>query len=171
MSRKSDYTQEKGERFAALYASGKTMEQAFKAFPEGPQSYDTVVRWEENHLTFAETMRIARMAHAEALADGLDEMIDGTRDPQLARVKLDARKWRASKMSRRFADKVAVQVEQTVSIAAALEAAGDRAGLARDLGRVQLVESEALPSPAPHTTNDERSLDLADEASWSDLLR
>jgi hypothetical protein len=125
IGRPTSYTPEIGARIAERYASGAT----FKAIFEeewAPDSHMTVARWEDTFPAFAKLMSDARAAHAEALIDGLEGVVAAERDPQRARIIAECRRWKASKLTNRFADSVRVEVEHRISIGDALASARAR---------------------------------------------
>jgi hypothetical protein len=85
--------------------------------------------------------------HGEAMVLESIEVADSEPDPQRARVRMMARQWVASRVARkRWGDRVDIQVEQKVSITAALEAAEQRLRLGSDLiidGEAHVVEDKA----------------------------
>jgi hypothetical protein len=99
------------------------------------------------------------------------EIADNTKDPQKARVQIEARRFIASKFSPRFADRVEVQIEQKVSIVAALDAAAVRLRLTQE-GRTIDVEPApggidwSDPSLPPHLQSA-----AAGEADFPDFMR
>ena len=69
----------------------------------------------------------ARVAQASALAEQALEVADTERDSARARNMIDVRKWLAAKLNpRQFGDRIDLNIEQSVSIKSALEAAESR---------------------------------------------
>lgn len=105
MARPSDYTQEKAEIICDLIAEGKTLVHicALDDFPH----YSTVCRWLSAHEEFRENYARARQVQADYFADETIVIADTEPDPQVARVRIDARKWHASKTApKKYGDKI-----------------------------------------------------------------
>lgn len=124
--RPSTYTPEIGEQLCEMVANAVPWREIFRV--EGmPAGMSAVLNWERRYPEFATQLAQARMACAEMLADGLDVIVDENPDPARARIKVDSAKWKASKLSPRWADKVQVDIDHKVSISAALDLAKQRA--------------------------------------------
>lgn len=66
-----------------------------------------VFRWLGGNDAFRDQYTRAREAQAEALADEITQIADEEPDPARARVRVDARKWVASKLKpKKYGDKV-----------------------------------------------------------------
>lgn len=67
---------------------------------EGRPSAPTVCRWlrMEETAWFAEQYARAREAQADALFNDILDIVDQAEDPQIARLRMDARKWMAGKL-------------------------------------------------------------------------
>lgn len=66
----------------------------------------TVYQWLEKHQEFAEKYARARERQADRNADEIIVIADNAKDANKARVQIDARKWRASKLAaKRYGDK------------------------------------------------------------------
>jgi hypothetical protein len=109
------YTQELAETIFSRMETGESLRSICRS--EGMPSYQAVFQWRGNIDGFAERYSLAREAQAHALIDELLEIADDGRndwiernDPdnpgwtangeniQRSRVRLDARKWLASKI-------------------------------------------------------------------------
>ncbi len=76
---------------------------------EGRPSAPTVCRWlrMEETAWFAEQYARAREAQADALFNDILDIVDQAEDPQIARLRMDARKWMAGKLRPKvYGDKV-----------------------------------------------------------------
>lgn len=86
----------------------------------------------------------ARQARTELEVDGLIEIADTEPDPNKARVRIDTRKWIASKMNpNQYGDRIDVNVNQTIDIGGALKEARARA-LPPSTDVVDIIEIKAL---------------------------
>lgn len=107
--RPSTYTPILGERVCELIAQGKSKRQISEM--EGMPNRSTIDAWllrnETFHGQYARACEIRGEAFAEELIDIAD---DATLDPQDKRVRIDARKWVASKLlPRLYGDSVTVK--------------------------------------------------------------
>ena len=76
---------------------------------EGRPSAPTVCRWlrMEETAWFAEQYARAREVQADALFNDILDIVDQAEDPQIARLRMDARKWMAGKLRPKvYGDKV-----------------------------------------------------------------
>jgi len=112
------------QKALALHAAGITLpDAAMQCGIDVRIVYDLARRDSIVH----DTMISAGEACAAHLVRESLDIADKDVDPQRARVRVGARQWAASRMDRaRWGDKMEIKVEQTVSIAAALEAANAR---------------------------------------------
>lgn len=119
--RPSLYDQEIADTICNLLAEGKSLREICRA--DDTPHVATVCRWLNTHEEFSEQYARAREAQAETLFDEIIHIadsesgvtvVDAEKDPtavmetvQRARLRIDARKWAASKMnSKRYGDKV-----------------------------------------------------------------
>lgn len=98
--RPSDYTDEEGDRICAWIAEGRSLRSYCRL--EG-RAVDTVYRWLRERRDFRERYARAHEDRADSLADEItdiaDEVASGTSEEiQAARLRVDARKWVASKL-------------------------------------------------------------------------
>lgn len=69
----------------------------------------SVYKWLIQHAEFAQKYARAREILAEINANEIINIADNDGDPQMARVRIDARKWWASKVApKKYGDKVAL---------------------------------------------------------------
>jgi hypothetical protein len=108
--RPSTYSLELAAEICAWIASGQSLK-SFCKQPDAP-SLSTVYQWRAAHKEFADLYAHAREDQAEALADEmLDIADDSTLDPNDRRIRIDARKWIASKLKpRTYGDRVQTEV-------------------------------------------------------------
>ena len=64
----------------------------------GMPAYSTVMEWRLEDTSFGENYTRAREDQADYLADEVIDIADTATDPNLARVQIDARKWKAGRM-------------------------------------------------------------------------
>lgn len=130
------------EHALSLYESGTPLTAACK---EAGTQYSTIIACAKTNADLAGRLLRSHEEHAAALVQQSLEIADTDVDPQRARVRMLARQWAASRIDRKaWGDRVDVQVEQKVSITAALEAAEQRLRLGSDLvleGTAQVVEN------------------------------
>ncbi len=71
----------------------------------------TIMDWLSKNETFSAQYARAREAQAETLADQIVDLVDEEDDPAKARVRMDARKWFASKVApKKYGDKIAQEL-------------------------------------------------------------
>lgn len=127
VGRPTDYTPELGEQILELHANGVSIKDICDTNLWAPLYPSTVMRWAENRPDFALALGRARKMCADALAEQTLAMLEKERDPQRARVAIQARQWLAGKLdSARFGDKVQLDVEHKVSLVDAIGAARSR---------------------------------------------
>lgn len=132
------YSEELAERICEHVANGGFVSQLQK---NGLPSHTTISRWLNEKDEFSAMFARAREQRAETFADQIVEIADTEEDAAKARVRVDARKFVASKLlPRTYGDKQEVTVNQTVSIAHA-EALMTLANRARE---AKLLESPII---------------------------
>ena len=97
MGRPSLFTETLAERICALIASGKSLRRICEE-EEGMPTAETVRTWLLKHEGFSAQYARAREVQAEHYADEIVEIADTEADAAKARVRVDARKWTASKL-------------------------------------------------------------------------
>lgn len=88
-----------GNRICRKLASGVSLETICK--PRLMPNIWTVYRWLNRHPEFSKDYARARELQAETMADRMVQIAmedQGSKDPQMLRVKIDAIKWAAGKM-------------------------------------------------------------------------
>jgi hypothetical protein len=113
--RPSTYNLDEAKRICGWIASGKPLIDYCKQ-PYSPH-IDTVYEWRAVHPEFSEMYTRAREDQADYLADQLLQIADdSTLDHNDRRIKIDTRKWIASKLkARTYGDKVQTEVSGTLS--------------------------------------------------------
>lgn len=88
-------------------ANGKSLREICAA--EGMPAPSTICLWLTENETFAEQYAHARERQADLYADEIIEIADAAKneDAQVARLRVDARKWKASKLApKRYGEKL-----------------------------------------------------------------
>ena len=103
--RPSEYTFEIAEVICALIAQGKTILHICAL--DNMPSHTTLCNWLRKHPEFVAQYARARQEQAEYFADEMIVIADTELDPQVARVRIDARKWHASKSApKKYGDRI-----------------------------------------------------------------
>ena len=93
----------------------------------GMPTYSTVRKWLKEHDFFARDYARARVDQADAFADEIVEIADTEPDPNRARVRVEARKWTASKLRPQvYGDRVDISVQGSLDLRAVLAGAEAR---------------------------------------------
>lgn len=108
MGTPSTYTQEMADRICAGVANGKSLRSVCDC--EGMPDRETVFRWRRENEEFRGQYDAARREGAHAMADDIQAIVDDEAlDPNSRRIRMDARKWIASKMLPKvYGDKLAL---------------------------------------------------------------
>ncbi len=136
MRENQDYTPELGETIATMIeknCSYPTIENATGI------SRTAIFRWIRDEKDFLEKVSRARLTQADVIDDDINQVIDKTLnlelDPNIARVVIEAMKWRASKKNPKvYGEKTHVEHEvklslpQLVEQSLALENSGKKGG-------------------------------------------
>jgi len=108
--RPSDYTEELADLICEAVASGGALYRMCAERDDLPAER-TIYQWLEKHPSFAQKYARARERQADRNADEIVDIADTEDDPQRARVRMDARKWRASKLApKKYGDKVQQEI-------------------------------------------------------------
>ena len=85
-------------------------------------SQPSVYEWIRKDKYLARKYGLARDAQADFYADEIIEIADNCEDPQKARVRIDARKWKAARMApKKYGDKVSLDHHGTVDTVTKIE--------------------------------------------------
>jgi len=107
--RPSSYTRQKAATICTRLSQGETLTAICNE--PGMPDHSTVYRWLETHAEFREEYARARELQAHALAELALRDAETADDPQLARLRFDARRWFAGKVApRAYGDKAALEV-------------------------------------------------------------
>lgn len=103
--RPSLYSEELAAHICSEIAEGRSLRAICR--DDGMPHMASVFRWLKSEEGFSEQYAHAREAQADSLADEIVDIADNEEDAAKARVRVDARKWVASKLKpKRYGDKV-----------------------------------------------------------------
>ncbi len=126
VGRPSEYTQEVADTICECLALGMSLRKICEQ--EGMPSKSTVFNWLGIHPLFLDQYRRARELQAETHVDDIIDIADGATDSGLAKVRIDARKWHASKIApKKYGDRVALEHEGEIGLNVARVSNRDRA--------------------------------------------
>jgi hypothetical protein len=116
VGRPCTYTDEIAYRLCEDIANGKTLKTACAG--EEMPSINTVFRWLASNESFRELYARAKEDQADLLADEIINIADDSSDdPQSRRVRVDARKWVASKLKpKRYGDRLHTEQSGEVTV-------------------------------------------------------
>ena len=125
--RPSEYTQEIANIICDRLSDGKSLKSICEM--EDMPSKATVYNWLDNNKEFLDKYTRAKEDSSDALADDIqdiaDKVLDGTYNPNAARVAMDGKKWIAAKLKpKKYGDKLDVTTngESVISPYSALNA-------------------------------------------------
>jgi hypothetical protein len=106
MGRPSDYSQELADVICAQLSDGKSLRSICRQ--ESMPSTTTIFNWLRTNEPFLEQYARAKEESADALADDMLEIADDlSEEAQSRRVRVDTRKWIASKLKpKKYGDKL-----------------------------------------------------------------
>lgn len=108
MARPSEFTQERADAICEEIVKGKSL-RAICAADDMP-AVSTIFKWMNDFPSFSEQYARAKDEQAELLADEIISIADTEADSQKARVRIDARKWVASKLKpKKYGDKTQLE--------------------------------------------------------------
>jgi hypothetical protein len=117
MGRTSEYTQETADSICEQIADGRSLRSI--CADAGMPDKATVFRWLAAHETFRDQYARARESQADSLFDDILEIADTAEDAQLARLRVDARKWMAGKLKPKvYGDKIGLDHSGSITVAA-----------------------------------------------------
>jgi hypothetical protein len=158
LGRPTDFTPEIGAQIVELYAGGKRLDDLCRDYPWAPDSHVTIFRWAERHQVFGQELSRARRFHAESLAMQTMGIIALEKDPQRARVQIQALQWAAAKYApQTFGDKLEITADYRVNLADAIEQGRGRLLPGRDQLDIDHAESPAIVDVTPNRTTDQIS--------------
>ncbi len=147
MARPSKYNQSLGEEILSRYSNGETLTQICK--DDNMPKRNTVYRWRSDYPKFGEAYLLAQEQHVDALVDEVGHIVDTEQNPQLAKVRMDYRRWLAGKLNReKYGDKLEVSHNVSIDIAPALKAA---------MQRMESLKPQVLNAPVKQLVEAENS--------------
>ena len=104
----------------------------------------TIYRWCKDYPDLGNAYLLAQEEHIDALVDEAGEIVDSEPDAQRARVRVDYRKWLASRLNRqKYGDKLDIQHNHTLDISQALALAAKRMeSIGVGTPEMKLIEAE-----------------------------
>ena len=105
----STYSEETVKKICELIADGNALHQISEM--EGMPGKSAIYSWLEKYPTFAEQYARAREKQADLFAAQIITIADTATDANIARLRMDARKWAASKMApKKYGDRTLTEV-------------------------------------------------------------
>lgn len=106
MARPTKYTEEAADIICERIALGESMRSISR--DEKMPAMSTLFRWLRENEGFSEQYARAKMESADSLVDDIISIADNeSEDPQSRRIKVDARKWVASKLKpKKYGDRI-----------------------------------------------------------------
>jgi transposase-like protein len=155
MGRPSLYTPELAAAICERLSQGETLVAICRA--DGMPDPATVWRWREEREDFRNSYARAREAQADVLAEqtiSLADEVEGTQDANVvaaARLRVDTRKWFASKMRPRvYGERQTVEHEGQVAVRHFVEVPPDAGSIEQWLSG---ASASGGPDPAPSTSS------------------
>ena len=108
MGRPTSFTQERADTICARIAKGESLKAI--CAEKGQPCETTVRQWLAGNPDFVRQYAHAREQQADFYADEIVEIADTEPDANRARVRIDARKWKASKMApKKYGDRMELE--------------------------------------------------------------
>lgn len=115
MARPSSYTAEIADILCERIAKGEALHRVCDE--QGMPSTSMVYRWLDAHEDFRDKYARAREMQADLMAAQTVTIADEAEDANLARLRVDARKWYASKLQpKKYGDKIAQEVTGNMAL-------------------------------------------------------
>jgi hypothetical protein len=139
------------------------------ALEEIQMDHKTFCQVLDNTPSLSQSYGRARQFKADLMADDIVVIADTEQDPIKGRNRIDARRWLASKLKpSEYADRLDVNLNQTIDIGQALTDARNRALPPSDLNQVQLPQTlDSTKLPQVNAAGLEPVSDV--EGEWIDL--
>lgn len=148
-----DYLAKANAVIEELAAGDSTLKKLFEKHGIGATKFFRLTRENPNlGMAYAH----AQHSRAEMQVDEINEIADTETDANRARVRIDARKWVASKLKpEKFGDRIDLNVNGTVDIRGALAEAAKRAALSNhsDIVDAQVIETKELTDQSIENAN------------------
>lgn len=119
MARPVEWTSEKKAEAQAYICQEIALGRSLVSICKEPQmpAYSTVMEWRQEDEMFAEKYARAREDQADFLAEELVDIADQATDANLARLQIDARKWKAGKLKPKvYGDRVNLDADFNVKL-------------------------------------------------------
>lgn len=111
-----EYSTDRAAAICELVASGLALKEI--CLIAGMPTRSTAYKWLAQHTEFSDMYARAREERADLIADEIVTIADTDPDPQIARVRIDARKWWAAKVNpKKYGEKSHVDVNVRREIA------------------------------------------------------
>jgi hypothetical protein len=130
LGRPSSYTDEKAQRICELMALGRSLKSICE--DDDQPDYKTVMRWLDSNESFRQKYAHAREKQGAYLAAEIVEIADAASNEeyQRARLRVDARKWYASKLAPKvYGERVSTELSGPGGGPVQVDAAGTLAAL------------------------------------------
>jgi len=108
------YTEKLADKICQRIANGESLKSICNS--KDIPSRNTVNIWRRENNVFYDKYVRAREEQADHFADEIIEIADTEDDPQKARVRIDARKWKAGKMKGEYSDKIVTEHKGGITI-------------------------------------------------------
>lgn len=169
MDKRSKYTPAAFAKIMEYWAKGMTLKDICAKYDWAPDNVGTVYEWRDRTPENTELYVRAQHLKADNLADESLQISDGRGDPQRDRLRVETRKWAASRFNpRKYGEKLDLTVETKLDLKGALEAAKQRIALP-ERDQSDVIDAEytdiidvSLPAPTdtksvdtPETTEDD----------------
>ncbi len=121
MGRPTDYNEEIAAKICSIIAMGRSLRSIVSQ--DDMPSMTSVFKWLREKPEFAQQYARAKEEQADSLADELQDIADNpTGDVQRDRLRVDTRKWIASKLKpKKYGDKVDATIEHSGSVGIVFE--------------------------------------------------
>jgi serine protease inhibitor len=106
MAKPLPYDKAIGDIICDRLANGENLKQICAGENDGIPCEATVYRWLRADENFSEQYARARKDWADAQVEEIIEIADTEKDPAIARVKIDTRKWAMGKLNGKYSDKL-----------------------------------------------------------------
>jgi len=108
--RPTDFTEELGDNICAGIAEGRSLVKICK--DKGMPNPATIYKWRRLHLAFNDNYARAREDAADYFVQEIMEIADAAEveDVQVAKLRVDTRKWTASRFNRAYQEKTSKEI-------------------------------------------------------------
>jgi Bacteriophage Sf6, terminase small subunit-like len=133
--RPSDFTQQLADHICGLISDGRSLRSILRDDDTMP-AMSTIFKWLREHQSFSEQYTRAKEEQADALAEDMQDIADNpTGDVQRDRLRVDTRKWIASKLKpKKYGDKVDATIEHSGQVGVVFQTVYESAKKSEDDG-------------------------------------